>query len=323
MHARRRVLVLAAALAAGSAVAATAVGTDPFPAPAAVAGPNDVRLDVRASRFEPGDVVTRKVKQTVGQSIVAKSPEGKVLMEDHEDYTLSYEAVVRVAQVTSEGRPWRADVHFAAFTRDDGKSKDECLRGMTFEWVDARVRRIAGDGKISPKVQRWLDEELSWGLSADMKYDRVAALRPKAAVAVGASWDGDGGTIADHYAAWNPVVADRKAATARCTLESATPPAKAAAATVRVEAAFPLLGQVDYTTRERMDLGTGSGVRFVETCALRLDGRIHTGTSTARQTTTIRRDAPGGKMEGVQEFVTETTLTSGGEFPDLPPIQRR
>lgn len=307
MSASLRPALTLAALA--FAVAPVARADDPAPAAPAAAKTYKVLL---RERWKAGDVVTRSAKETFSRKVdVHQGGETKTLPTSERQ--LSHVVVAKCLEADAEGYATKTVLYLTAWSIEVGPQKDSSLAGVHIQLDGKGAERtwkiLTPDAAPSDAAKGWIEQFYGKKSAGEVTY---ADLEPKAEVAVGGAWEGDGAAIARRLVE-RGIAVDVEKSKALCTLVGV----EGATAHVNVLMTFP--------TKE---LGLPNGQKLpwkdggVLTLSLDLARPLVAGEFDAK----VRReqkyvgvaDAGDGTLDWEDLGVQEIEISAGGKMPEVP-----
>lgn len=281
-------------------------------APAFADGPAPVDLS-RRDAWKPGDVVTEALEESESQSFKISSEEGKPATEVTRSSSTSVATVRKCLEADLDGNLLRSVVWFRSFALDNGKSKDESLKGA-FVRASGRAKDrayvlVPGATPPSDAAKNWL--ERTYGPARpDAETSRRIWL-PKVPVAVGDSWTPDLAAVLDAWYAGKPV--DRAKATSSCRLASA----EKGVAKVECKASIPLTSMAMKKDAKPLPWTSGGIFTLAGEVTLPLEKRLGGGAFLSQSLEGEAAD--GGKTVVVSlEFKRRAETSIGGEMPAPP-----
>lgn len=308
MRASRRPALVLFALA----FAAVPVARADDPAPAAPAAAKTYRVLLR-DRWKAGDVVTRSAKESASATVEITRDGGETEKAPTNERQTSYVVVSKCLEADADGVPTKMIVYLTAWTFEVGPQKDSSLAGLHLELegkgADRTWKILTPDAAPSDFAKGWIELTFGKKAASDATY---ADLEPRAEVAVGASWDGDGAAIGRRFAA-RGIAVDVETSKAVGTL------AGVEGASARVVA------KVSLPTKEFRD---PKGQKFpwkeggVLEFSLDLTRSLAAGEFDAR----VRREArlsgvavaEGASISWDEVSTQEYEVSTGGKMPDVP-----
>ena len=186
------------AVAALAFAAAPAVRADD-PAPAAPAAPKTYKVLLR-ERWKAGDVVTRSARESSSRSVEIHAG-GETQKPPTSERQTSYVVVTKCLEADADGYPTKMILYLTARSIEVGPEKDSSLSGLHIQLdgkgADRTWKILTPDAAPSDFAKGWFDQTFGKKSASDATN---ADLEPKAEVAVGGTWEGDGVSIGKRLA---------------------------------------------------------------------------------------------------------------------------
>lgn len=294
-------------VAALAFAAAPALRAEDAPTPA----PKTYKVLLR-ERWKAGDVVTRSAKESFSRRVeVHQGEETKTLPTSERQ--LSHVVVTKCLEADADGYATKAILYLTAWSIEVGPQKDSSLAGVHIELdgkgADRTWKILSPDAAPSDAAKAWIEQFYGKKSAGDVTY---ADLEPKAEVAVGSTWEGDGAAIAKRLAE-RGIAVDVEKSKATCTLTGV----EGATAHVNVKMTFP-------TTE--LGLPNGQKLPWKEGGVLELTLDVTRPLAAGEFDAKVKReqkyvgvaDGGGGTLDWEDLGTQEIEISAGGKMPDAP-----
>lgn len=263
-------------------------------------------------RWKAGDVVTRSARESFSRNVEVHQGDGSKKLPPSERQ-LSYVVVAKCLEADAEGYATKTILYLTAWSIEVGPQKDSSLAGVHVELdgkgPDRTWKILTPDAAPSDAAKAWIEQFYGKKSAGEVTY---ADLEPKAEVAVGATWEGDGTAIAKRLAE-RGIAVDVEKSKAVCTLVGV----EGATARVSVKMTFP--------TKE-LGLPNGQKLPWKEGGVLELTLDLVRPLAAGEFDAKVRReqkytgvaDGGDGTLDWEDLGTQEIEIAAGGKMPDVP-----